>query len=994
MLKYIPVFIAAFLLAGCSKNSDVTDGASVEDDSQKNAAVAEDTRPENPSQDKAEAEVEAVGREYSQELAAGRREAAAGRPEEALAHFQAIPRDGSAISVQACLETASTQERLGRLKDAVDSYEYVRRYQNDHPKLLAHLASLYALSGQRATCDSYLSRLVKSQDFGFKPLVLLTDFERRHGDDLALLDQLHELSPDDPLVQLGLAVESFNRGDLDAARKLLEKVVASSPEIGKAQALLGEVLLLQSANQELVDWYGNLPDSVQSDPDIWYTKGLWARQLEENAVAVRCFWECLRQCPTSYRANYQLGSIPSGLSDEDRQKFTTRAQQINEVKEYLSRVLSTNGKDEDASKGMIDLLLTQGREWEAWSWCVMLQSRIPTADWLRGILERLEEYPLTRNPRIRARANLTVQVNLEKQPDFESMAEALISRTLASKEESATESFHFAEEAESRGLKFAYHRGRVPGLDGVRMQESTGGGVGVLDYDNDGWPDLFLTQGEDWPIAAAGPTDSQNLTDALFRNYRGRFENHTGIAAMPNEGGFGQGCACGDFNNDGFTDLYVANIGVNQLLLNNGDGTFSDHTPEVIKSRHDWTSSCAMVDLSGDGNPDLFDVNYVNGEHLFQMICDDTDCSPNAYEKSPDYAYVSNGQGDLELLAVNPDGQHGAGLGVVVFRTDKDPLPHDDTVADQTEPPVPPTADNGMALFVANDQDPNAFLKVKRSSEKGSLQLEDLAFQSGISHNRDGMLTACMGIAAGDLTGDGRIDLLVTNYRNEANSLYVQQNSQLFVDSVAGSGLLNPGLPYVGWGTQCIDADNDGHLDLVVANGHVGEFGKQGLQERMPTQVFRNSGADSFQEVAPSELGPFFERDVFGRSVAVLDWDQNGQPDIVVSLLDENVALLRNETRSEGNWLDLRLAGKNNSRDGVGAVITVHAKDKSLRRQLMAGDGFQCSNEKTVHFGLGAETSVDEVEVSWSDGTMQRFAKLPANATYSIVEGRQPLPLP
>ena len=328
--------------------------------------------------------------------------------------------------------------------------------------------------------------------------------------------------------------------------------------------------------------------------------------------------------------------------------------------------------------------------------------------------------------------------------------------------------------------------------------------------------------------------------------------------------------------------MYVANIGANQLLMNNGDGTFSDRTPAAVLTLLAWTTSCAMADLDGDGHPDLYDVNYVEGPQLFRMICNEHDCSPQAYQESRDDAWFSLGDGRLRLVEPDTGGRYGGGLGVVVFRADRHE-PAAAVAAPESGRSLPLTPERYLSLFVANDQDPNEYLKVRIASDSQAATLVDDAFLAGLALDYNGNTSACMGVAAGDLTGTAGSSF-VTNYSDDANSLFLQEANGLFHDGIGSAGLLQPGLPYIGWGTQCLDADNDGDLDLVVANGHVGEFSRPGLQIRMPTQVFYNLGGGRFREGPPQECGEFVHRLRMGRSLATLDWNRDGRSDLVLAL--------------------------------------------------------------------------------------------------------------
>lgn len=915
----------------------------------------------------------------------GKVEVEAGNVPRAAEYFRSVPRDGSKISVRAAYGAAPNEEAVGQISRAIASYEYILEHEPHDTAIMSRLAELYCLIGQRWKADRYLTKLVRTPDLGFKHLVLLTDFERRHREDWTRLQELERKSPDDPAVQLGLAKEEFTRGQLGSARLRVESAVKSDPDEGAAWALLGEILLLEGNSEQVRDWYSRLPESVQNDPAIWYVRGLWAEQLDEHEVAARCFWESARETPTSYRAIHQVGRVLSELDPETGKKFAQWAVDLHQLQQLLSKALDSRGADEAALHGLTMKLLDSGREWEAWSWAVMAQSRFPRSPWVKQVLTRLSVYPNTTSPRIVDSANLIKQHDLRHYADFASLEPKINANRSAIVNPAPWGPIQFEDEAVELQIKFAYHRGRTSELAGVRMQESTGGGVCVLDFDQDGRPDLYLTQGEDWPQGSETPTGSASFRDMLFQNLGDRFENITHKAGLLEEDGFGQGCTSGDFNNDGFTDIYVANIGRNQLLMNNGDGTFFDATIAAGIATRGWTSSCVMADLNADGNPELFDVNYVQGPGLFQRICNETECTPGNYDDAPDVVHISLGDGRFQSVEIRPGDRAGAGLGVIAFRSH-----HPDSQnADKPEEsePSPSGLNTRLSLFIANDQDPNFFLQSVPRDRAPGFELVDESFLVGLAMNRDGRTTACMGVAAGDVTEDGRLDLFVTNFKNEANTFYVQGEGGLFMDSVSGSDLLLPGLPYVGWGTQFFDPDNDGRLDIVVANGHVGDFGKQGTEYRMPTQVFRNRGEGRFEELSPDVTGAFFEKNRFGRAVATWDWNRDGLTDFVLSPLDENVAVLTNRTKNAGHWVGFRLQATTSPRDAIGAFVTVVTAEKTLRHQLVAGDGYQAANERILRFGLGKHDAIREVVIEWPNGRTERFPDISVDRLHLISEG-------
>jgi len=904
----------------------------------------------------------------------------------ALEHFRAIPRNGIPVSLSAAEALADLDKQHGRLQGAIESYRYILQHRPTNTRIQTSLADLYAATGQRRLADELFTELIKLPEFEFKHLVMFTDFERQDPQNVQYLQRCAQSAPEDPAVNLGLAIGEIAAGKHAEARQRLESVVAAEPTMSAAQGLLGE-LLVDAGDEALQRWHAGLPDAIQDDPEIWTARGLWAQQRGQDRMAARCFWEAARKLPTSYRAMNQLALALAPLDPTLGPVFSERANQIYELRQTLSTSLNSNGKDEAAFRQVVTLLMQLGREWEALSWAVMGTKLFPQATWIKPLLERLPLLEEANPPRIRDSANLFVQHEMSDYPGFQAFSSDALRSGADAAETNATSGIRFEEQAAAAGLHFRYHHGHVAGVPGVRMQESTGGGVGVLDYDGDGWPDLFLTQGLDWPANADRPVPSDQYRDRLFRNRGEGFQDVTVAAHLPPDVGFGQGCAAGDFNNDGFVDLYVANIGVNQLLLNVGDGTFVDATAELHLATAAWTSSCLIADLNADGLPDLFDSNYVEGELLYRKICTEQNCTPQEHKSAPDALSLSQGDGTVQPFELGGEERWGAGLGVVAFRIDRAASGVAPAAGDGTASSPAASTAGRLSLFIANDHEPNFFLVNAAADNPQNLSLLDEAFVRGLAVNQSGKPTACMGVASGDLNGDGLLDLFVTNYKGEANNLYQQSAGGYFADAISGSGLMAAGLPYVGWGTQCLDADRDGRLDLVVANGHVGDFREAAGDYYMPTQFFHNRGDGQFAELSPLTVGPYFGQKILGRSVATLDWDRDGLTDFVLSPIAAPVALLTNRTRQAGHGFAVRLHATATARDAIGALVTVATPSGQYRQQLAAGDGFQASNERVLRFGLGNDETILSLQIEWPGGATQTLANLPADTLLDVVEG-------
>jgi hypothetical protein len=504
------------------------------------------------------------------------------------------------------------------------------------------------------------------------------------------------------------------------------------------------------------------------------------------------------------------------------------------------------------------------------------------------------------------------------------------------------------------------------------MQEQTGGGIAVIDFDLDGWPDLHCTQTALWNSGASSPTPDPALADRLFRNLRG--QSFTDVTAFSGilELEFSQGAAVGDFNQDGFDDLYIANIGSNSLWLNNGDGTLSPlpraaTSPEIPARPPRWCSSCAIADLNNDALPDLVDINYVSGPDVYSLICNGRACSPSTFSGTPPEIHISQGDGTLQTIPASVPAASAKGLGLVIFKD---------------------SANTPPAIFVANDQTPKFLLTPELID--GQLQFTDQASQTGLAFNGDGVLTAAMGIAAADLDLSGTTDFFVTNFRDEPNTLYLQLAPGLFQDLSRTSGLDTPGLPYVGWGAQFLDAELDGDLDLVTANGHIEDYRDQGGEFEMRPQIFQNVGENRFEELPPAEAGPWFQKKFLGRGLATLDWNRDGRTDFAVSNINAPVSLVENQSPPAGNAVTLYLHAVNSDRNAWFTQIEARSGSFLAKEQLRAGNGYHACNQRIILVALGplanSQNQTTELTVHWPSGKITSIPILPADSAIHLVE--------
>lgn len=808
-----------------------------------------------------------------------------------------------------------------------------------------------------------------------------------------LIAQFQSAAPDSAGVQLALARIAFELKDYAESDRLLTQIVEATPESIEAQARWGRVLAELDDRERFEVWSRSLPAVAEDHPGVWYARSLRAQRDELPQVALRCLWELVRRDPNHQPACYQLGQL---LAAEEKRKeaalFLDRARRLEAY--VKTAELAFRIQDHERCLNAARQAESLGLLWEASSWAhaarFLGEDARPSDALIARLQPRLAGLPLVRTAEDSEPAG---QVDLSALPlsgvfagTFRSAGGAApvgsggfhaadkSTPATPSAQAAPTPAIRFEDLAASAGLDFKYRNGGDPQTGIVRMYEVVGGGVGVLDFDRDGAPDLYLPQGSDWP-----PDPSQReYLDQLFRNLDGvAFANVTASAGIV-EPGFSQGAAVGDIDNDGFPDLLVGNIGGNRVFLNNGDGTFRDAAGGVPAGDR-YTSSALIADLNQDSLPDLVALNYLEGDDLFHRVCGDSagrvgSCLPQLFDAARSQLFLNRGDGGFDDVSSESgiSGAAGKGLGIVAFDLD---------------------GSGALALFVANDVGPD-FLWINRAEAGRTPRFVEQGLAAGVAMNRNGQFESGMGVAAGDADGDGRLDLFVTNFEEETNTLFRQIQPGQFVDATPAARLDRKREPYVGWGAQFLDADLDGLPDLLFANGHINNLEHQHKPYRMPAQFFHNSGAARFDEWPAQTLGPYFETAHLGRGLARLDWNGDGRDDALVTHLDAPPALLTNRTEPHGHFAAFELHGIRSSRDAIGASLSIVASGRTITRHLTAGDGNQVSNQRRMTVGLGAAETIDELTVHWPSGERQTFRDLPANRLFICVEGRAPLSQP
>jgi enediyne biosynthesis protein E4 len=501
--------------------------------------------------------------------------------------------------------------------------------------------------------------------------------------------------------------------------------------------------------------------------------------------------------------------------------------------------------------------------------------------------------------------------------------------------------------------------------------ESVGGGLAVIDYNNDGWMDLYVANGGTIESSRDGKGDQ--YPGALYRNNRdGTFTDVTRAAGVINRY-WGKGALAFDFNNDGLPDLYLVNFGPNMLYQNNGDGTFTDVTAKAGVGDPRWSAAAAAADYDLDGDLDLFVANYLDYDldHLpvEGKFCSyrgiPVACGPRGLKGAGDSLYRNKGDGaftDVSVQAGVSDKEGFYGLATSWGDYDNDGYPD---------------------LYVANDTTPNYLYHNNRNGT-----FTEVGAKAGVAYSEDGREQAGMGVDFEDYNNDGWLDIVVTNFSDDTNTLYRNTGKGFFTDVSVSSGIAEDSYRDLSWGTGFFDFNNDGFKDLFVANGHifpqVDRYGLK-LSYRQQNKLYLNNGKEGFINVS-ALAGSAFQVMKSYRGAVFADFNNDGWIDIAVVALDDVPSLLMNQGMPGNHWILINLVGVKSNRFGVGARVTVATEGTTQTREVKAGGSFASSNDPRVHFGLGASTVIQELRVRWPSGQVTTMKQVRADQMLTIEE--------
>ncbi|MCP4170572.1 MAG: tetratricopeptide repeat protein [Fuerstiella sp.] len=882
--------------------------------------------------------------------------------QDAVDYLTEIPDSGNRTSIDARMLAGDTLLfQLFAIAAAEEQFNRVLAMDPDHADAHNRLAWLLGFSGRTLAANQHTLQIIRLDAFEFVHLAVLSLDHDRIREEKTLRDWT-DASPNDPHVLLAQAAFEQTAGNHRNAERLAAKAIRLRPDWGDAVARRGESLLQLEDWPALQKWESSLSQTAKDHPSVWAVRGLKAKAENNLLTAAECFLNALKSEPASRRINYHLGLIlrQAGGAGES-ETYLHRATQMEAYEREAKTAWNTQqvASIEECARLADEI----GLDGECYAWCVVAAQHQSSSTWIQQQLRqrfvRLRSLPTDRRlqtstevlPNVAGLLSDTTGQNTEPAPDV----------TTATAFGNAA----FREEASAAGLDFSYINGGRPNEGTERLLETLGGGVGVIDYDKDGLPDLYFPQGGSWPIVPAATAAS---ADQMFRNTQGTSFRRTGsVSGIDNNNSFSTGVSVGDYDNDGFPDLYAGKIGSNQLLRNNGDGTFTDVSDCIQGDSNAWSTSSVIADLNHDTFPDIYSVNYLAGDDVLSRVCESngipTSCLPQLFQSAQDQLFLGDGRGGFvdatERCGILCDG----GNGLAVIAADFE-------------------ITGKLNLFVANDVAPNFYFR--QSPGVGAFAYQEQAVARGLAVNSDAKNEACMGAAAGDVDGNGLLDVFVTNFENETNTLYAQTGSGVFADVTNASGLTNPSRRPLGFGTALLDSDLDGDLDMIVANGHINNYRKSDRPYRMPAQFFLNDGTGNFSQ---HDAGPYFSVPQLGRGMATLDWNNNGKPDVVVSDLASGAHLLTNDTPSIGNWLKVRLVATGSARDAVGANITIVTSAGTDRYHQTVG-AYLSSHDRQTVIGLGAADNVSELSVVWPSGQSTTLVDIKANSSILIQEGR------
>lgn len=886
------------------------------------------------------------------------------------------------------LQTVAGFMATGQLFESIELLEKVVRAYPERKEMRRWLFDCLVSSEQIHRAIPHGRKLIRDRYFDAVLLFSMSQNEQRDRE-VQSLNLLAERNPSDVRLKIGMARIEMDHGHFDKASELLDPILSQHPSFLPAWALEGERLLLVDDLDGLNAWERNLPDDVRKHSWlVWAVLGDWAVLRSDYAEAVQCYWRSIEINNGVGKVHAKLAqALKNAIEEKDGgtdsllTELTQRAELLERLVQEKDRFYRANMKSLPIATLIAKTLSELGRHWEAEAWIangIRDQPGLhPDATAVRGEIVRHLRSDLPWQTSVPAYETLRQQIVprlVASSAKSDDLANQISAHSVGSLGQSRRErsnppketltDYRLLEASENFGIDDTRHEpirlenGMIP------IYSQLGSGGAALDYDLDGWPDLFVA-------GTVAEVKSQELCNGNFyRNVAGHFEGQRDrIGVSPR--GYAQGVCTGDLNADGFVDLVQLKYGRDTVFLNNGDGTFSKSDRWFQSIDDGWSTSGAVADLDGDGIADFISLRYCNEKTALTKRCRNPDgslglCAPTQYEAVTDHFYQGLPTGGFKSVTDEwciPPSNPGRGLGIVVGQFDDN---------------------SSLDVFVANDMTSNHYWTRSRSE---SSMWRESGTLSGLALDWRSRPQASMGIATGDLDGDLDVDFYVTNFEKEHNALYLQQSPGIWADRASSAGLVTPSFDLLGFGAVAIDLDNGGSQEVFVTNGHVEHDAEVGY-EQPPLLWSRNRG--EFSIVPNEEIGGYFLEKHVGRAVWSMDVDRDRRADLLITHQGAPTAILHNQTDEAlaNQSLQLRLVGTRSGRDAVGTVVTVIDGERKLRHWVTAGDGFLASSDRLINVGLGQRdgNQAVAVEIQWPTGVAEQFRVVPNHETL-LVEG-------
>jgi enediyne biosynthesis protein E4 len=800
---------------------------------------------------------------------------------------------------------------------------------------------------------------------------------------------------DDDRVWLGRAHRAILTGRFQTAARWLDGCLRRLPD---DPAVWNARLDLALATDDVPGFWTavtHLPAELFDATEIQEMRVWLAARRGEAAVEQRELQELVRLSPGNAQALERLAVLATEAGKlPEAERLHRRKAEVDHIQYQLHQIMLDGVFDATRVDLSARLSAQLGRLFDARAWAILVDAKLPasvpasaTGSASGGsspapgnLVTRTAELSsaFTILPPRGSRDGSTLGDRLAdlrvSPPPLSGTQSRDIPQVTRNGNEPSTPTPKFVESASEAGLRFVFDNGQTPQR---LVPETLSGGVGLLDYDGDGWLDVYCVQGGD--VHAGDGCLQEAATspgDRLFHNRRdGTFEDVTevsGIAAIAWGRGYGQGVTVGDYDNDGHPDLFVTRLRAYTLYHNRGNGTFEDVTAQAgLTGRRDTPTSAAFADLDNDGDLDLYVCHYMLWDPENPRLCRNSHgdviyCEPRKVEPASDHVFRNDGGRFVDVTTaagfVDPDGR---GLGVVAADLDDD---------------------HRIDLFVANDGTANYLFH-----NRGNFHFEEIGHLAGVAGNAAGGYQAGMGVACGDLDGDGRPDLMVTNFYGEGSTHFKNLRGGIFSDCSAASGIGLATRYLLGFGIAFADVNNDGRPEIMTANGHV-NGPPPTFRYPMPARLYQSRPDGRFVDISDRSGFPWSVPRV-GRGLAAGDLDNDGRCDVLIVAQGGPLGYFHNQTHQDGHYVMIRLEGTTSSRDGIGALVTVTAGGRRQVAQRLGGGSIMSANDPRLHFGLGQSDRIEQIEVRWSSGKTDRWLSLPAGTGYCLREG-DPTPRP